>query len=635
MQPKKKNQNAEVPIPQTKKKCQNADVHVAATEKKHRNADPEVDNKAEVKEQTDRPLKRLRLRYQEKHVSITSGCSNPRLVVNSKHLQLQKVDNPLALLIPKDEPATDDVLPLEFSIPAVYQVPLCKEQFLGGKDSVSEAEVTLSCHSVNAEESSSPSGSSCENRTNCESANIIDESASKLEIASTASGKVKISMSCIPQGSPDFCVPNLDELFKRTEDKCLRSYKFLDPSFSVRKMLNELCECALELGTPSKESKEATNVPSADVILRKSTAAVVTKESRAPARSVSTPDAARVGDSELLFVPPTSNGIGQIPQPVNGFTGKRSVDKDNERNNMENANSYGLMVVKHLEMMPFEIKPRVNIVNDISKGLESVLISLVNEVSNDPPPAFHYLPGNIKFEKADVSFSLAWIGDNFCSTCIGDCASNSCACACATGGAVYTCDGLIKEDFLEECILVNRDSRKQSFSYCKDCPLERSKPEETKEGCKGHLVRKFINECWWKCGCNGRCGNRVVQRGIKRRLQVFMTPKGKGWGLRTLEDLPKGTFVCEFAGEILTNKELYTRMSESSGKHDFPVLLDADWSAMVMKDEEALCLDEVFYGNVARFINHQWIPRASLLSFCFLHSEKCGCFGGTHSGIWY
>lgn len=84
-----------------------------------------------------------------------------------------------------------------------------------------------------------------------------------------------------------------------------------------------------------------------------------------------------------------------------------------------------------------------------------------------------------------------------------------------------------------------------------------------------------------------------------------MTPQGKGWGLRTLEDLPKGAFVCEFVGEILTNKEFYTRISESSSKHELPVLLDADWSARVIKDEEALCLDAVCYGNVARFINHR------------------------------
>lgn len=87
-----------------------------------------------------------------------------------------------------------------------------------------------------------------------------------------------------------------------------------------------------------------------------------------------------------------------------------------------------------------------------------------------------------------------------------------------------------------------------------------------------------------------------------------MTPEGKGWGLRTLEDLPKGAFICEYVGEIVTNTELDERNKLSTGKkHTYPVLLDADWgSEGVLKDEEALCLDATVYGNVARFINHRY-----------------------------
>lgn len=86
-----------------------------------------------------------------------------------------------------------------------------------------------------------------------------------------------------------------------------------------------------------------------------------------------------------------------------------------------------------------------------------------------------------------------------------------------------------------------------------------------------------------------------------------MTRK-KGWGLRTLEDLPKGAFVCEYVGEVLTNAELFERVlrSPEGEKRSYPVLLDADWCAEgVLKDEEALCLDATYYGNVARFINHK------------------------------
>lgn len=92
--------------------------------------------------------------------------------------------------------------------------------------------------------------------------------------------------------------------------------------------------------------------------------------------------------------------------------------------------------------------------------------------------------------------------------------------------------------------------------------------------------------------------------------QVFLTEEGKGWGVRTLEELPKGTFVCEYVGEIVTNTELYERNMQKNGheRHTYPVMLDADWgSEGHLHDEEALCLDATYHGNVARFINHRYI----------------------------
>nr|XP_018684024.1 PREDICTED: probable inactive histone-lysine N-methyltransferase SUVR2 isoform X4 [Musa acuminata subsp. malaccensis] len=252
-------------------------------------------------------------------------------------------------------------------------------------------------------------------------------------------------------------------------------------------------------------------------------------------------------------------------------------------------------------------------VNDICKGEERVRISVVNEISREEyPPSFNYIPRNIVYQNAYVSFSLARIGDeDCCADCFSDCLAAPIPCTCAreTGGEfAYTSDGLMKKEFLDECISMYREPQKHHLFYCKDCPLERSKNDVLPEACKGHLVRKFVKECWSKCGCSMHCGNRVVQRGITRNLQVFLTSEGKGWGLRTLDELPRGAFVCEYVGEVLTNMELYDRTMQTTGnaEHTYPVLLDADWgSEGALKDEEALCLDATFYGNVARFINHR------------------------------
>jgi len=85
---------------------------------------------------------------------------------------------------------------------------------------------------------------------------------------------------------------------------------------------------------------------------------------------------------------------------------------------------------------------------------------------------------------------------------------------------------------------------------------------------------------------------------------VFFTPNGKGWGLRTLEKLPKGAFICEYIGEILTIPELYQRSFED--KPTLPVILDAHWgSEERLEGDKDLCLDGMFYGNISRFLNHR------------------------------
>ncbi|XP_061343461.1 probable inactive histone-lysine N-methyltransferase SUVR2 isoform X2 [Gastrolobium bilobum] len=248
-------------------------------------------------------------------------------------------------------------------------------------------------------------------------------------------------------------------------------------------------------------------------------------------------------------------------------------------------------------------------VNDLTKGEERVKISWVNNITNDSLPSFHYIPRNLVFEDAYVNISLSRIGnEDCCSTCMGNCvlSSKPCSCANKTGGEfAYTAQGLLKEEFLEECIAISRNP--QNYFCCKYCPLERAKNTDCLEPCKGHLKRKFIKECWSKCGCGKLCGNRVVQRGITCNLQVFLTSDGKGWGLRTLEDIPKGAFVCEFVGEILTVKELHERNLKypENGKYRYPIILDANWDSEVLKDKEALCLYAASYGNAARFINHR------------------------------
>ncbi|XP_031736404.1 histone-lysine N-methyltransferase SUVR4 [Cucumis sativus] len=304
------------------------------------------------------------------------------------------------------------------------------------------------------------------------------------------------------------------------------------------------------------------------------------------------------GSSSSQCVRPSSTALFQ--DQSTGYSRKRKISSEHVRliacdqHNRQNTNNS----LHHM--------------HDLTKGAEKVKISWVNELGNDSIPKFNYIPNNIIFQNASVNVSLARISeDDCCSSCSGNCLLSSYPCACAreTGGEfAYTREGLLKEEFLNHCMSMGCEPKKEHLFFCEDCPIERLKNDYKPDRCKGHLLRKFIKECWRKCGCDMQCGNRVVQRGISCKLQVYFTCEGKGWGLRTLKDLPKGSFVCEYVGEILTNTELYERNLQSSGneRHTYPVTLDADWgSEELLEDDELLCLDATYHGNVARFINHR------------------------------
>ncbi|GAB4843074.1 hypothetical protein Ancab_013053 [Ancistrocladus abbreviatus] len=489
----------------------------------------------------------------------------------------------------------------------------------------------------------------------------------QFDIVSSSRGGMKVSL-IVRSG---FRLPNIELAIKEAGEKLSRTYNINEPGFSVMEVLGEFCDSILKLGSDCDGDMEvrdptvATNLDPANNSFNGQKMIVLLPEISEPLDMNSLEcidhqiDSSKmvngscnytdeeVGDPTLAKNHDIVNFFGgQDPAKDNsdhqnmiGLLPEMSKPKDfnyldcirlqGDSNKMVNGSIYceENEVTKALNVLESPIscsmvlhegwqcssplmKPPI-FVDDITNGEESVKISLVSEINiGCSEPSFKYISQNMVFKSACVNFSFSRVSDgNCCSSCYGNCLAStfSCACACQNGGEfAYTLDGLLKEKFLDECIFLIQDPQKRDLHYCKDCPLERfsigNRP------CKGHLVRKFIKECWYKCGCSKYCANRVVQRGIVAKLQVFWTPDGRGWGVRTLEDLPRGAFVCEFVGEIVTGKELYERNMQQPGKEvqTYCVLLDADWvSGSGLKDEEALCLDAKFYGNVARFINHR------------------------------
>ncbi|CAN6684610.1 unnamed protein product [Malus baccata var. baccata] len=629
----------------------------SSQKKKSTNADPE-DNMGEAltqAHQPERPLKRLRKTHGGLLSPSPSTCNPmlPRDITRSpdSRAELQQpvsphlgnknkgkqpvVSNPLAqhgkrstesgiiflpkqrvdthqLMKPKDEPFTDDMAQDEVPIAVILPDPSSKENPPIQNGATREQNDQEPVASQERESTRSDIiASSNERNTNFEFATVEEES-SNLEVASSPLGEVKLLFSCNSAvGRLDFHMPKLEAIIKLTEEKYLHSYKIIDPNFSLKNLLGHMCESFLELGTNSNGESQDGSIsvsPNLDA-LKKTTACDSvhgTKESLNGPVSIECPTA--VTASQVPRLPLSLNGVGECRQAgeradSNGFA---EVDKEGEL-----EDSRGLVVVQHCDLPSDDLRSYHDI-NDITKGEERVKIPWVNEKNNECPPAFFYISQSLVFQDAAINLRLSGIGDaNCCPTCFGDCLLASVPCVCASqteGDFAYTQEGLLNEDFLEECISMTRNPQQHRPFYCKSCPLERVKNDDCLEPCKGHLRRQFIKECWSKCGCHRQCGNRVVQRGLNWKLQVFFTAEGKGWGLRTLEDLPKGAFVCEYVGEVLTSKELHERniKSSRSGKRPYPVLLDANWASKAdLRNEEALCLDATNYGNVARFINHR------------------------------
>ncbi|ESQ30563.1 hypothetical protein EUTSA_v10012167mg [Eutrema salsugineum] len=128
--------------------------------------------------------------------------------------------------------------------------------------------------------------------------------------------------------------------------------------------------------------------------------------------------------------------------------------------------------------------------------------------------------------------------------------------------------------------------------------------------------RPMIYECGDSCPCSNDCKNKMIGTGLKFSLEVFKT-LDRGWGLRSLDPIRAGSFICEFAGDIIqkgneeTDDYIFdsSRVSKSFQWNYEPELVGEDASAKV--SEVISCPAIPFLisakksGNVARFMNHK------------------------------
>jgi hypothetical protein len=313
-------------------------------------------------------------------------------------------------------------------------------------------------------------------------------------VGSSAMGEVKLSMKCSIDPS-NFRMPDLEAVFKMVEDKYCCLHKVIPPNFSIGSLMNEICQCVSQMGN------------------------YCTGEDNIKPDAV---DNGRNQQNESM----THNAL--FIEPIacrNNGTEKDESDKEPLVMQASQVITPNAMVPQQPCLALSHPRP-IHDVSDISKGEEKVRIPVINEFGSDKCPSFfYYIPRNLVFQKAHVNMCVTRIGDeDCCAGCFGNCLSapSPCSCARETGGEfAYTLDGLVRTAFLDECVSMNRFPEKHHKFFCKSCLLQRSRNEASAKSCRGHIVRKFIKECWTKCGCNMQCSNRVVQRGMTCNLQVI------------------------------------------------------------------------------------------------------------------
>ncbi|KAJ0235199.1 Histone-lysine N-methyltransferase [Hirschfeldia incana] len=232
------------------------------------------------------------------------------------------------------------------------------------------------------------------------------------------------------------------------------------------------------------------------------------------------------------------------------------------------------------------------ILTDLTSGVESVGVSLVNEVDAENGPAYFTYSTMVNYSD---SFKLTQ--PTYGCECGSSCKPGNLNCHCIRkngGDFPYSGNG----------VLVSR--------------------------------RPVVYECSPSCLCPG-CKNKVSQMGVKVKLEVFKTVN-RGWGLRSWDPIRAGSFICIYAGEA-RDKSKVQQQTMANDDYTFdttrvctpfrwnyePALADEDGSEEMSEEPELplpLVISAKNVGNVARFMNHSCSPNVFWQPVSYEHNGQ-------------
>ena len=135
-------------------------------------------------------------------------------------------------------------------------------------------------------------------------------------------------------------------------------------------------------------------------------------------------------------------------------------------------------------------------------------------------------------------------------------------------------------------------------------------------------VGDAIYECTLASSCGAECQNRLVPKGPTKGLQIFWCQEtsgkhAKGWGVRCAHMIRKGSFICEYVGEYISDDEAESRGTRYDNQK-MSRLMDCIGDG---KDVVRMCIDATRYSNLGE------VPLLELMSkistHCFDADLKC------------
>lgn len=119
------------------------------------------------------------------------------------------------------------------------------------------------------------------------------------------------------------------------------------------------------------------------------------------------------------------------------------------------------------------------------------------------------------------------------------------------------------------------------------------------------------------CPAGDKCENQCFEKRIYPALAPHFT-NGRGWGLKALENIKKGTFVIEYVGEVIDDEEYQRRLQK---KHE-----EKDENYYFLTIDSTRIIDAGPKGNVSRFMNHSCQPNCETQKWTVAGDTRVGLF---------